>query len=294
MTHIAVNAVPWGRSYSVLASPTQDNFLHKSDVDRQAIMGTVVSAVGAGIIGRWDYANTIQLTLQYGTLQSVEPLYLYNGANLLVVEAGNGKHELIQFRKAEIQSDGTWRLSELLRGQLGTEIETGIGIEAGARAVLLDDAVQSVQLDPAEYGIELNWRVGPVRHPVASDVFTQQAHTNHGRDRMMLSPVHLKSQLNANGDLSCTWIRRSRINADSWVDPEIPLDAIQEMYRVRIIDRSGIIVREETVTEPLYIYPAEHMFGDFGARPIDLKIQVAQLSDNALSGFAAELTENLI
>ncbi len=49
-----------------------------------------------------------------------------------------------------------------------------------------------------------------------------------------------------------SWIRRSRIDADSWQRAEVPLGEEAELYTVRLV-RGGEIVHEDTVTQPLWL-----------------------------------------
>ena len=294
-THIAIHANPWGRNYGVLVSPSDEGFLQRGLISRRSIIGTLLTPLGSASSGRWDYANSLVIALAYGSVQSASELLVLNGANIIAVEAQNGLHELIQFRKAELLSDGTWRLSELLRGQFGTEPEANLGAPSGGRVVVIDDSVTPVALEFAERGIEQNWRIGPTSSPISSSAFAQQTHVNNARNMRMLSPAHLRVQTRQNGDLHFTWLRRGRYDADSWENADIPLDAIELRFQLRILDSLNQTVREIETTVSEFIYTQNDMHADFGTMPETFAIGVAQIADNGLPGYEAVLSiESLI
>ena len=102
-----------------------------------------------------------------GTLASVTDLALFAGANALAVEAAPGVWEVLQAGVAELIAPGRYRLSRLLRGQRGTEGAIGNPAPAGARVVVLDEALAPLPVPEAALGLEANWRFGPASKPVA-------------------------------------------------------------------------------------------------------------------------------
>ncbi len=289
VSHLAISADPWGQDYGIFTSPDTSGFVRKASHSFQAIMGRLLSSPGGGVTVRWDYSKNIHLSLNHGTLQSREAQLVLNGANTLAVEISPGEFEILQFQTAALQGDGSWMLGGLLRGQLGTDTQLQSDVQTGARAVLLDDRVLQVELDASERGIELNWRIGPAGFPVSASNFNQVTHTNNGRSKTMLSPVHLQSSFAATGDLHTHWVRRGRIDADSWEDADIQLDAQQEQYRVRVLDGSEIIQRETIVTQSEFHYSLHDRVADMGSAAAPVEIRVAQIGDTGLAGAEAVL-----
>ena len=117
--------------------------------------------LNAGFEGRVDQKGLIRVKLTNGELASVSRLQLLNGANVAAIRSAIGVWELVQFETAEEYQSDQWRLSGLLRGQLGTTDAMAAGAPAGADFVLLDDAIRPAGLLPAECGLALAWRVGP-------------------------------------------------------------------------------------------------------------------------------------
>jgi hypothetical protein len=76
--------------------------------------------------------------------------------------------------------------------------------------------------------------------------------------------------------VQASWIRRSRIDADSWQRAEVPLAEETEHYMVRLV-RDGQIVHETTVSQPFWLsreaeVPAELLTSAM------LEVHVAQVS----------------
>jgi hypothetical protein len=52
-----------------------------------------------------------------------------------------------------------------------------------------------------------------------------------------------------------TWVRRTRIDGDSWSGADVPLGGDREAYLVRV-SRGGAVLREEEVATPAWTYTA--------------------------------------
>ena len=135
----------------------------------------------AGPTSRFDLGNVAIVDLAYGTLASVTDLALFAGANALAVEAAPGVWEVLQAGVAELIAPGRYRLSRLLRGQRGTEGAIGSPAPAGARVVVLDEALAPLPIPEAALGLEANWRFGPASKPVADRSYRQLALHAEGR-----------------------------------------------------------------------------------------------------------------
>ena len=64
-----------GRNYSVLVSPSDEGFVQRALVDRLATIGAIDRSTRSAVNrGRWDYANSIVVSLEHGSFQSVGSL----------------------------------------------------------------------------------------------------------------------------------------------------------------------------------------------------------------------------
>ncbi len=255
---------PW-RSQIAYASADGSAYEQRASLTTRGRIGELVEAIEQGVPGRLDGAGAIIVALFGGSLSSVSTIQMLNGANAAAVRSSGGTWEVIQFRDAEEIEPDVWRLSILLRGQLGTEDAMLLGAPAGAPFVMLDDAVPSAGLKSSEAGLSLTWRVGPARFDFGSDPFATQTVSGGVRAAIPLSPVHLRAARSGVGDVALTWIRRGRIAADSWEGAEIPLGEEAEAYRVEVRDDAGMLLRSAETVSPQWTYSASEIAADFGA-----------------------------
>lgn len=273
---IAAWQKPW-RSQAVFASPEDTGFAQRTTIGQPADLGVLAQALPPGVVGRVDRAVTITVELYGGEISSISRAQLLNGANSVAIGSAGGAWEIVQFETAEEIAPDVWRLGSLLRGQLGTDDATAAGAEAGAFLVVLDEAVQAAGLLASEAGLELNWRVGPAGSDLSGANFSDHAGTGGLRALLPLSPVHLRASKDG-GDVTLSWVRRGRIDADSWTASDIPLGEEREEYRIEIAHAGGAVVRTATASGPSLLYDSAEIAADFGAPPDEIDVTVRQLS----------------
>ncbi|WP_456238006.1 GTA baseplate fiber-binding domain-containing protein [Mesorhizobium xinjiangense] len=256
-------------------------------------MGYLEQASQGTCSGRVDHAQAIIVALSSGELSSISRAQLLNGGNAAAIRSLSGAWEIVQFETAEEISADVWRLTGLLRGQLGTEDAMRAGAASGAAFVLLDRAVQPAGLQASEAGLDLHWRVGPTAAELSSDLFVVETVAGGVRAARPLSPVHLRAAGAASGDVDFTWIRRSRVAADAWLEGDIPLGEESEVYRIEIRDGDGDLKRSLTATTNALTYAAADIEADFPDRPVQAEASVSQLSARFGPGPAATLNLTL-
>ncbi len=277
---------PW-KSQAVFASPEETGFAQRTTLAQPADLGALVEALPPGVCGRIDHSSSVTVELFGGEAASVTRTQLLNGANSVAIRSASGAWEIVQFETAEEIAPDVWRLSGLLRGQLGTDDAMAAGADAGAHLVILDDAVGPAGLLAGEAGLVLNWRVGPAGSDLSAANFSDHTETGGIRAQLPLSPVHLKAEMDAGGDLALSWVRRGRIDADSWTPSEIPLGEEREEYRIEIAHAGGAVVRTETVPTAGFVYGSADIAADFGSPPAEIDVTVRQLSIAAGWGIPA-------
>ena len=285
---IAAIARPW-KAQQVLASAGLSGFEPRATIGRPAVIGRLTGSLGAGVEGRIDRTTGIEVRLDRGELQSVSRLEMLNGANAAAIRSAAGIWEIVQFEDAAEIAASTWRLTGLLRGQLGTGDAAAAGAASGADFVLLDDAVQPAGLRASEAGRAMNWRVGPGGYDFSATHFAAATVTGGLRALTPLSPVHLRAIRQADGALALGWIRRGRIDADSWLGSDIPLGEESESYRVTVSAAGGATVRDVNVSTPHWLYAAADIAADFPLPPGEIDIVVRQISAAIGDGIAAAL-----
>ncbi len=177
-------------------------------------------------------------------------------------------------------------MSRLLRGQLGTETASLIEKPVGTPFVLLDGGVQDIGLLASEIGLELNWRIGAAGKSFSDEFFDTVKAVGGLQALKPLSPVHLKAKQLSNGDLSAHWIRRGRLDADSWMGEDIPLAEEREAYQVEVW-QSDAIVRSAQVQTTSWIYSNSERLAELDTK--GFQIRVAMVSAKTGAGDFATL-----
>jgi hypothetical protein len=276
---------PWC-GQALFASPESTGFMQRAFVAVPAALGRLTEALPPGFEGRIDRAGSLMVDLFDADATSVTTPQLLNGANAAAVRSASGAWEVLQFATAEEISPGIWRLSCLVRGQLGTGDAMLAGATAGTDFVLLDDAVVPAGLQAGEAGLSLNWRIGPAAGDLSEAGFATSTQVGGVRALLPYAPVHLRGQWNG-ADLALSWIRRGRLDADRWDASGIPLAEEVEQYLLAIAPADGATVRTETVSQPSWLYDAAAIAADFGVPPVAIDLTVRQLSAAVGWGIAA-------
>ena len=101
--------------------------------------------------------------------------------------------------------------------------------------------------------------------------------------------MHLRAEHQEDGNLVVRWIRRTRLDGDSWLQEDVPIGEAFEAYKVRVAS-GGSLRREVTVTTQAWTYSAAEIAAD-NLGPA-FTIEVAQISDRIGSGHFARIDIN--
>ncbi len=288
LTWIAATATPWPSSLTIWRGTETTGFVPLGQLGAAAIMGETLDALPAGPLWRWSRGATVRVRLASGAMSSLPEERVLSGSNIVALETGTG-WELLQFLKADLVAEQTYRLSGLLRGVGNSEAQQVPLIPAGANLVVLDGAMQPLVKNAAALGDRLDLRVGPSRYDHAHPAQARLQVTPSSLALRPLAPVHLRARRMAGG-LALSWIRRTRTGGDAWNVLEVPLGEDQELYRLTILSSSGTVVRTIETAKPSYLYPTEQELADFGAPVRQIRLSVSQVSPLVGAGFAAEAT----
>ncbi|MBM6592367.1 baseplate multidomain protein megatron [Microvirga pudoricolor] len=288
LQHIAVAADPWPGAVTVWRSGNGLGFAPTHVLDLPAVIGRTQSALAPGPLWRWDPRAAFDVVLSSGAVASVDDESALAGANLFAVQGGDGRWEIVSVARAELIGERTYRLSRLLRGLGGTELEAARDVPAGSLIVRLDEAVVPLTRDMADLGIPWRYRVAPSGrdHADASAVeFTATATLEAFKP---FSPVHVAARREPGG-IRLTWTRRSRRDGDPWEPLDVPLGEATERYETEIL--SGGVAKRTIITgEPSLLYPSALELADFGSPQTQLTIRVVQLSASVGRGFERIVT----
>ncbi len=275
--HTAVAGTPWPGPVAVWSAATDEGYTLNRVLETRSTIGITETDLGAAQCGLWDRGPGVRVRLLAGELASSDPVAVLNGANAAAIGDGaTDTWEVFQFSEAELVGPATYDVRLRLRGQAGTDAATSSFWAAGSLFVLLNDAVQQIDLPINARGLSRFYRFGAVSkgYDDRSVVKIERAFTGVGL--RPYSVAHLRRVGEPGQDIHLSWVRRTRIDGDSWQSFEVPVGEEREAYLIRF-QRAGNTVREITSSEPTYLYSVAEQVVDGGAS--DLTVLVAQLSD---------------
>jgi hypothetical protein len=249
-----------------------------------ATWGYTIDALGDANPNLWDRGNSVNVAVRGGTLSTVTEAQINANPLLNMAAMRNqttGETELFNFATATLEVDGTYTLTNLLRGRRGTEGAVA-GHAIGDEFVLVED----LGIEP--YGLS----------DLGSEMFFKVQ--TFGRDPDFATPIEvdfeaatLKPYAPARidwdfdgTDLQATIIRRTRVGGAWTGGSTIPLGENSEEYEIDVLDGSDV-VRTITVTGTnTFTYTAAMAAADGVTLPTPPTVNVYQLSDAVGRGFA--------
>jgi hypothetical protein len=280
--HVAVTADPWPGSVAVWSAPADAGYQLNRLLAAPAVMGTTETVLAAAPPGLWDRGPALRVKTVGGTLSSADELAVLNGANVIAIGDGSSaRWEIIQFAEAVLVAPSTYDLSLRLRGQQGSDGIMPAEWPVGSTVVLLDLAPQQIDLALSARGLARYYRIGAAGRGYDDPAIVLKIEAFDGIGLRPYPVAHLAAIENLAGDLSVTWIRRTRIDGDNWQSSEVQLGENAESYVVRVL-QADIVLREDTVSVPTWLYPSAAQISDgiTGAYRID----IAQVSDRFGAG----------
>ncbi|MDU9003885.1 baseplate multidomain protein megatron [Sedimentitalea todarodis] len=285
--HLAVTATPWPGSVALYSSSSDDSYALSQVIASRSVVGQTETPLVWSRSGIWDDGAPLQIRLLSGALEAREKSAILSGANLAAIGDGtNGNWELFQFQNAELVAEDTYRLTRRLRGQGGSDGLMPAAWPAGSWFVLMDGTPGQIDLASAQKRIARHYRIGPARRGYDDPSYMHLVEAFDGNGLRPYAPCHLGVRTSANGDLQFEWVRRTRIDGDSWDLPEVPLGEENESYVVRIWSGASLL-REVTVASPGWTYSQEMQDIDAVTEP--LRFEVAQVSDRYGFGLFSSL-----
>ncbi|NBO19258.1 MAG: hypothetical protein EBV03_08560, partial [Proteobacteria bacterium] len=251
------------------------------DINQPAVLGSALQALAPGVSQVLDEANSVEVVLLgSGELHSVSQLALLNGANAAMIG-----QEMVQFTHATLLEAGKYRLSGLLRGRMGTEWAIGLHV-AGERFVLLDSALAKFTVPLNLIGLARPYKAVSFGGSLASA--TEQQFIYTAVALKPYSPAHLQGMRDVDGNLTVSWIRRSR-QGGGWNDGvDMPLQEYKEHYEIDILDGDAVLRTFTELAAPQAVYTASEQVADFGAVQASVALRVYQVSALVGRGYPAE------
>ena len=202
----------------------------------------------------FDYNNVLYVSfannIDTSILESAEMFDFLDGVNTALI--GN---EIIQFRKIELQSDGSFKISQLLRGQFGTEEYISKHVD-NEKIIILNENIVSSTFVNIDINMSYDFKIITFKDTFENS--TDKTLKIEGKNLKELKPVHIKTTKNNNG-YKITWIcrRRGQVN---WVDGEET--TYNRNYTLNILNRYGVVRSVEIQNETEWLYTNEMIAED--------------------------------
>jgi len=241
--------------------------------------GTTTNTLGPPpILWTWDMVNTLNISMESGSLAGDTDLNVLNGTNSLIV--GN---EVIQFANCTQQVDGSYTISRLLRGRRNTEFNA-YSHASGETVLLPLTGLQREDSPLSLIGMERYYRGVTIGQSVTSVADTDM--TLVGNDLKPANPVHITATRDGSNNITFSWVRRTRYAGD-WLEntSSVPLNEDVEAYSIDVI-LSDVIVRTlvwvlgvyDGNGNPTALYPAVNQTEDGLTPGSPVTVSVYQLS----------------
>jgi hypothetical protein len=250
-----------------------------------ATMGRTTGALGDFHGGNIpDEINTVNVLLTNGELTSTTFDGLLEGTNACVIG-----EEILYFRTATLEADGTYTLSGLLRGRRGSEY--AMADHATSDRFLLLSLSSMIRVAQVTADIDQTRLYKGVTSGDTLANTVAMEFTNEGCGLKPYAPVLLGGGRDASGNLTINWTRRGRISGEWRSLVDVPLSETTEAYEVDIYDDSAYTTVLRTIsglssqTTP---YSAADQTTDFGSPQSTVYFKVYQLSATVGRGHAAE------
>lgn len=234
-----------------------------------------------------DVGSYLYVDLLSGELESVTQDQMLAGANIALYGA-DGRWEVIRFMSADLQPDGAYRLSGLIRGDKGTEWATGLHAEADLFVLANDPDNQFIGIPYDALGVVNYYRPVTTGQPISSTESSEL--TYRGTNLRPLSPTCPIGLRNTSGDLSVSFSRRSRFSS-AWFVTGISaiVGEASESYAIDIMSGANV-KRTITASSEAFQYLAAQQIADFGSVQSSVSMRIYQISELVGRGYALEVT----
>jgi hypothetical protein len=275
--HVAATANPWPGRVGIWSASSANGFSLNRQIEIPSVLGITQTELIAAPSGLWDAGPALRVRLSAGQLSSASAEDVLNGANLAVIGDGSTEGwEVLQFRDAQLVGPATYDLTVRLRGQAGTDGVMPASWPVGSYFVLIDGAVPQIDLAASARGLSRFYRVGQTDLGYSDPRVISETLAFNGIGLRPYSVCHLTAKGGPGAAIALGWIRRTRIDGDSWLGLDVPLGEESELYQVQVLHGTTVL-RDELVTAPGYLYTAAMQASDGAGSSFALS--VAQVSN---------------
>ena len=250
-----------------------------------AVVTRANAALGVGRADIVDTANLLYLGEMTHSFYSVTDEQLLAGENHFAVGAP-GRWEIVGAKTATQQGDGSWILSNLLRGRFGTEWAMSLHLIYETVVLLDQSALSFISTETGKIGQTRLLR--SVTNGQSTEVNNEYSVVYSGVNLECLSPVYLRGVRNAANDWSIDWVRRTRVGGE-WRDyVDATLSEASESYTVEIYSDGTYATLKRTIsglTSAATTYTSAQQTTDFGSEQSTIYVKAYQNSAVVGAGY---------
>ncbi|WP_054908734.1 phage tail protein [Pseudomonas sp. NBRC 111135] len=234
-----------------------------------------------------DYVSQLAVTMLAGQMESITRDQMVLGRNYAAYGV-DGRWEIVRFQTATLQTDGSYIVTGLVRGDKGTEWATGLH-QVGDYFVLLEDPDNAfIGMAQATIGVSMIYKA--VTSGGDIDSALSQSFTYRGVNLKPLSPVLAKGSRDGSGNFSGTFHRRSRLSSSWWTNGiEAPVGEASESYQIDVMS-GATVKRTISVTSRAWTYSATDQVTDFGSAQSAITFRLYMISAAIGRGYPLEVT----
>lgn len=240
--------------YSAKTGSSNFNIINESRTN--SIVGTCLNKLNNAKPYCFDYSNNLYVIfndmVNTDILETADMFDFLDSENLALV--GN---EIIQFKKVELQEDGSFKLSQLLRGQYGTEnyISTHAN---GEKFIFLNRGLIKQQYAAKDVDTSYDYKF--ITFKDSFDNSTDKTLQLTGKNLKPLPICHIKILDLGTGDYKISWCRRMR-GSYNWKDGAENLN--NKNYILLIRDENDDVARSMVITNATeWIYTSAMIVDD--------------------------------
>jgi hypothetical protein len=211
-----------------------------------ATIGKIINVLGDGCTTRIDNSNQfiVRINTPDVSLNSKELDVVLSGENVAAI-GKDGRWEIVGFMDAELQEDGNYLCSGLIRGLRGTEHNTANHAQYDEFVLLQSSSIILVPLTADMISAQVTFKGETVALPPS--LATQTQIVFHAVNMKPWSPCHVRVRKNQDGDIRISWIRRTRLYGGWSPYVDVVLGESAEEYEVDIL-QEGTPIRTLTTT----------------------------------------------
>lgn len=262
------------------------------DVTQAGVIG-----VTQGILAAWsggpntlDPRSVVRVSLPGATLASITREQLFADDTAHYAAIGNtGRWEIVKWQTATLISAGVYDISNMLRGQRGTEPQISGHLAGDLFIPLTPEALRRLPLDIGQINLSRFYRLVTFGRDLDTADTVQAQST--GAALRPLTPVWPRKTIDhATDDLVLEVQRRTRLIVPGWPVTQVPPQGEVTLRWRWEIYSSGFaaLLRTVDTTEPTLRYTSAQQVADFGANQTSVSVRVCQLSDLVGRGYTLQ------